>query len=198
MDYLELSSKDVEEKSIELYQKIIKDYDYDLVIFIAKGSYTIGKKLADLNNCDLLEVKATRTGNKLKKMLSPFLKVIPKNVKMFLRKKEFNSNIHENNTERNIIYNKDIWDAHKNCERILLVDDSVDTGYSIKSCKEEIQKFFPSADVKVAAFNYFEKSTKVVNTDYSIYIDTMLNGPWSSDSKYYSTFLEEYNSMKRG
>ena len=48
MDYLELSIKSVEEKCNELYKVIRKNYDYDLVIFIAKGSYIIGKNIADL------------------------------------------------------------------------------------------------------------------------------------------------------
>ena len=117
MNYVELSSKDVENKTSELYNKILStDYKFDLVIFIAKGSYTIGKKLSELGNCPLLEIKATRKGNKLKKIISPFLKLIPKKIKMYLRNKEVKSNVHEKNIERNVIYNVEKWSKYKECK----------------------------------------------------------------------------------
>ena len=193
MNYIELSSKDVEKKTVELYEKVSSEFNFDLVIFISKGSYTIGKKISKLKKCPLLEIKATRKGNKLKKVISPLLKLIPKKVKIFLRRKEVNSNIHDKNIERNIIYDKQIWNKYKNCKNILLIDDSVDTGYSIKSCKEEIETFFKNSKVKVAALNYFTKSKKVVQIDFYIYQDTMLNGPWSNDSKEHFSFIKEYN-----
>ena len=198
MDYIELSSEDVESKTIELYNVILSsNYKFDLVIFVAKGSYTIGKKLSELGNCPLLEIKATRKGNKLKKIISPFLKIIPKKIKMYLRNKEVKSNVHDKNADRNVIYDVDLWSKYKNCKNIILVDDSVDTGYSIKSCKNEIEKFFNNSDVKVAAFNFFTKSTKVIKVDYIIFKDTMMNGPWSNDSKYHNAFIKEYNNWKK-
>lgn len=198
MNYVELSSKDVENKTAELYNKILStDYKFDLVIFIAKGSYTIGKKLSELGNCPLLEIKATRKGNKLKKIISPFLKLIPKKIKMYLRNKEVKSNVHEKNIERNVIYNIEKWSKYKECKNIILVDDSVDTGYSIKACKEEIERFFPNSNIKVAAFNYFEKSENIIKVNYSIYKEMMMNGPWSNDSKYHKEFLKEYDNWNK-
>lgn len=195
MNYIELSSKDVENKTIELFRKILSsDYKFDLVVFIAKGSYTIGKKLSELGNCPLLEIKATRKGNKLKKIISPFLKLIPKKIKMYLRNKEVKSNVHEKNIERNVIYNVEKWSKYKECKNIILVDDSVDTGYSIKACKEEIERFFSNSNIKIAVFNYFEKSEKIIKVDYSIYKEMMMNGPWSNDSKYHKDFLKEYDN----
>lgn len=196
MNYIELSSKDVENKTIELYDKISKNYKFDLVIFIAKGSYTIGQKLSELGKCPLLEIKATRKGNKLKKIVSPILKLIPKKIKMYLRNKEVKSNVHEKNIDRNVIYDREIWNKYKDSRKIVLVDDSVDTGYSIKACKEEIEKFFPNSNIKVAAFNYFDKSSSVIKVDYYIYKETMMNGPWSNDSKFHKEFLEKYNTWK--
>lgn len=197
MNYVELSSKEVENKTIELYNKISSsNYKYDLVIFVAKGSYTIGKKLSELGDCPLIEIKATRKGNKLKKIISPVLKIIPKKIKMYLRNKEVNSNIHDKNIERNVIYDVKKWNKYKNCKNIILVDDSVDTGHSIKACKEEIKKFFHNSNIRIAVFNYFEKSKNIVDVDYNIYTETIMNGPWSNDSKYHKEFLKEYNSWR--
>ena len=67
VNYLELSIENVRDKCRELNKKI--DFDYDLVIFIAKGSYIIGQELANISNVPLLEIFATRKGGKLKKIL---------------------------------------------------------------------------------------------------------------------------------
>ena len=192
MELLELSKKSLQETNKELYNLIIKYYNYDLVIFIAKGSYLIGKDLAKLNNVPLLEIFATRKGGKFKKIISPFLRVIPKKIKNVLRKKEFNSNYHEKNNERDIMFDEVIWSKYKNKKNILLVDDSVDTGYSIKYAKEKIDNFFNNSTVKVAAINCFTKSKKIINTDYYLYLDKMLLGPWSNDSKENKDYLKEY------
>lgn len=192
MELIELSKKSLKEEDVKLYKKIIKDYNYDLVIFIAKGSFYIGKDLAEFNDANLLEIFAKRKGGKLKKVISPFLKIIPKKFKKFLRDKEFNSNYHEKNKDRNISFNVEQWKKCKKCEKILLVDDSVDTGYSIKFAKEAIEKFFTKSIVKVAAINYFTKSEKIVNVDYFLHKDTLLIGPWSNDSSENKLFLNEY------
>ena len=192
MELLELSRKRLQEENKKLYELIKKDYEYDLVIFIARGSFIIGKDLADFNGSPLLEIFASRKGGKIKKILSPFLKIIPKKSKNLLRKKEFNSNYHEKNTERKIYFNEKKWNKYKNKKNILLVDDSVDTGYSIKFAKEKIENFFDSSIVKVAAINCFEKSKKIVNTDYYLYSEKMLLGPWSNDSKENKDYLNEY------
>lgn len=192
MKLIELSKKSLQEEDVKLYKKIIEDYDYDLVIFIAKGSFYIGKDLADLNNANLLEIFAKRKGGKLKKAISPFLKIIPKNFKKFLRDKEFNSNYHEKNKDRNVSFNTLQWKKYKESKQILLVDDSIDTGYSIKFAKEAIEKFFSKSTVKVAAINCFSKSEKVVKADYFLHKDTLLIGPWSNDSSENKMFLNEY------
>ena len=53
MELVELSLKSLEEVSLKLAKKINEDFDYDLVIFIAKGSYLIGKTIADYKNVPL-------------------------------------------------------------------------------------------------------------------------------------------------
>ena len=192
MELLELSSKNLEKIDKKLYEKIIKEYNYDLVIFIARGSYQIGKDLAEFNKVPVTEIFATRKGGKLKKLIRPLLQIIPKKIKKSLREKEFNSNIHEKNFEREISYNEEIWKNYLECKSILLVDDSVDTGYSIKFTKKAIEKFFTNSTVKVAALNCFEKSKKIVKTDFYIYKDTMLKGPWSNDSRENKEYLKKY------
>lgn len=194
MNFLELSIEKLHEENKKLYEKIKKEYNYDLVIFIAKGAFLIGQDLAELNNTPLLEICATRGGGKLKKLGKPVLKVIPNNLKIFLREKEFKSNYHSKHIDRKITYDTEKWEKYINSKNILLVDDSVDTGYSIKTSKEEIKSFFGNANLKVAALNVFEKSKDIVITDYFLYKDTMIKGPFSNDSKENKEYIKLYNN----
>ena len=39
MEFIELSIEDLKETTKKLYNKVNKNYKYDLVIFVARGSY---------------------------------------------------------------------------------------------------------------------------------------------------------------
>lgn len=190
MKYIDLSKENVREKNKYLYDLIIKEYNYDLVVFIAKGSYIIGKDLAELNNTPLLEIFATRKGNKLKKILSPMLRIIPAKIKAKLREKEMNSKYHTKNTDRKISFDKKKYSKYKNRTNILLVDDSIDTGNSIKLAYNTLIDYFPNASVKIAVFNVMDKA--YIKPDFTLYKDTMISGPWSSDSKEHKEYIDEY------
>ena len=59
MEFIELSIEDLKETTKKLYNKVNKNYKYDLVIFVALGSYLIREQLAHLNEVPLLEIKAS-------------------------------------------------------------------------------------------------------------------------------------------
>ena len=196
MEYIELSLENVKEKSNELNKMIMKDkFDYELVIFIAKGSYPIARELSLLNNVPLLEISATRKGGKIKKIIKPLMKVVPKKILISLRKKEMNSTYHEKNNDRNITFDENNYKKYLSCNKILLVDDSIDSGYSIIEVKKVLEKYFSSADIKVAVFNTMKKS--IIKPEFTLYEDTMICGPWSNDSKFFNTFITEYKEWKK-
>ncbi len=196
MKSVELSLESSKEISKKLAQKICENYKYDLVIFIAKGSYTIGKALAEYNNVGLIEIKATRKGNFLKEKFKKVLNILPSQIKDFLRDIEINSNVHGRISERKILYDEKIWEQFIKCKKIILVDDSVDTGNSMKQCKEVVNVFFKNSEVKIAALNIFSKSEDVVKTDYYIWKDRILKGPWSNDSVENDEFIRLYKKYK--
>ncbi len=193
MEYIELSKERLEEVDKKLFNIIKEQYEYDCVIFIAKGSFYIGKDIANFNNVPLLEIFATRKGNKLKNIIRPIIKIIPKSIKKKLREKEINSNFHNTNNERQVSFNDKQWKKCLKSKNILLVDDSVDTGNTITSVKKYINEYFPKANLKITALNVMSKSIENCTIDYYLFKDTMLNGPWSNDSKYYNQFIDDYN-----
>lgn len=196
MNYQDVSIKKLKNLNKELFNKIYKKYKFDCVIFIAKGSYLIGKDLADLANVPLLEIYATRKGGKLKKILRPILTLMPEKLKIMLRKKEMNSDVHSKNSNRAVKYDENVWIKFKKCKKILIVDDSIDTGYSALFVKETVANFFLKSQIKVASLNFFLKAQKVFEPDFYLFEDTMLKGPWSNDSKENKIFLNEYEKWK--
>ena len=192
MDYSELSLKNTRDKNKDLFNKI--DFDYDCVVFIARGAYIIGKDLADFKSVPLLEIKASRKGGKLKKLIRPFLQMIPKGLKQKLREKEMNKVSKTPSPERNVSFDEKAWEKAGSVKSILLVDDSVDTGYSIKASVDAIKAFYKDATVKVAAFNVFDASKEFVTTDYFLYTNTCIQGPWPNDSTENKEYIKEYEA----
>jgi hypoxanthine phosphoribosyltransferase len=192
---MELSIENVEKKCNDLYNIINEQYDYELVIFIARGSYLIGKYLSELNDVPLLEIYATRKGGKFKKIIKPLLKIIPKKILIKLRKKEMKSSYHEINNDRQISFDEKKYSEYKSKKKILLVDDSIDSGNTMKLAKQAIEQYFDNADVKIAVFNVMSKAT--IKVDYYLYRDMMICGPWSNDSKECNKYLKLYNEWKK-
>lgn len=190
-----MSKESVQENSKELLKKIKKDgYEFDLVIFIAKGSYYIGATIASEDNVELLEISATRKTTILKNIIKPVLRLIPKKMRIFLRNKEMKSTYHEKNEDRKVVFNTKIYEKYKQSKKIILIDDSIDSGNSIIEVKKALKNYFKGSVIKVAVFNTMKKS--VIKPDYYLYEDTMINGPWSNDSKYHKKFLKEYEEWK--
>ena len=194
MNYLELSRENVKNECIKFEKNIKNEYEYDLIIFVAKGAYYIGKFLSEIDNTPLLMISATRKGNSLKKILKPFLKLVPKKIQIFLREKEMNSSYHKKNNNRVISFDEVSWNEYKNKKNILIVDDSIDTGNSIEQVYKVVKKYYSNSNVEVAVFNCMENAT--FKPRFSLYTNTMINGPWSNDSNYNAEFISEYKDWK--
>lgn len=154
----------------------------------------IGQVISDHFSCSLYSVKAFRKGGRLKRIASKFLKYVPKNIKKKMREREVNSAIHEHHVERHV---KLLEIVPTTCSRILVVDDSVDTGASVFQVKELLMQHFDGAEVRIAAINVFTKSEKTIHTDYFIYKDTMIMTPASADSSEHEEFLHLWNNYAK-
>ncbi|MGG0464508.1 phosphoribosyltransferase family protein [Priestia aryabhattai] len=196
MNYLELSISDTQENTKKLANEIEKDFIPDVIIFISKGSFVIGKTFSEYFNIPLVEIFAVREGNRFKDLISPILKIIPKKIKKTLRQKELKSGIHNKNSSRKVYLQKG-ENYIREASNILVVDDSVDTGHTAKQVCEYIKSLFQeNKTIKFASLNYFEESKEVYKVDYSLYKNSILVGPWSKDSLYYRRFLEYYSLSK--
>ncbi len=196
MEYLKFSIEDLEKISLDFAKNIKVSYQPDAVIFVAKGGYIIGKMFSEYFGCPLLYVKASRSGGQFKNILKKFFPFIPEKIRILLRKRELSSNLHEDKSERNIFFDKNQIKENQ-LKRILVVDDSVDTGYTAKSIMVLLNKIFSEADLRFAALNVFEKSCSVFKIDFFYYKETILNLPSSNDSKYNKEFERMYSEYMK-
>lgn len=198
MDYIELSLKKLEIESKILAENIEKDYQPDLIIFIAKGGYLIGKTISEYLNVPMIGITAERGGNNFKNLFSALLPYIPRCICKVLRKFEIKSNYHNLHSDRKIKLLDNNFEISK-FRNILIVDDSVDTGMSMKKVINEIKLIIPHVIIKTAAINVLTNSKKIIKIDFCNHKDVIMCTPMSKDSKEYRAFIkiyEEYmNSM---
>ena len=124
--------KNVEEDTRIWAKEIEKTYKPDLIIFIAKSGYLFAKTLYEYFQCEIIDVQVSRPTNKKADIIKKIFPVIPKQLLAFYLKFKVSRKNYSKNKTRKIILNT----RFENCsfekyQRILIVDDSVDTGWSL-------------------------------------------------------------------
>lgn len=195
MKYIELSRKDIEEQCKDWAKEIQKSYQPDLIVYVAKAGYLIGREMKNVFNVPLVGISATREGNDLKEVVGPFVSKLPNFVRNILISLELKSDTHSKNTERKIHYHEGLEKMKsQNIKSILVVDDSVDTGHSMKQVVDAISSLFGHVEIKIAGLNVWDKSRNIIDSDFALYKNTVIKTPMSKDSKEYKDFMKIYNS----
>lgn len=195
MKYIELSRKDIEEQCKDWAKEIQKSYQPDLIVYVAKAGYLIGREMKDVFNVPLVGISATREGNALKEVVGPIVSRMPNFVRNILISLELKSDTHSKNAERQIHYHEGLEKMKSsNIQSILVVDDSVDTGHSMKQVVDAIHSLFGDVEIKIAGLNVWDKSRSIIDSDFALYKNTVIKSPMSKDSKEYKDFMRIYNS----
>lgn len=195
MNYLELSKKNVKEESNKLAKKIKLDFEPEIIVFVAKGAFYIGDEISKYFQIPLVEIKAQRKKGILKKIALPFINFLPPKIKQKLREFEIKSNMYNKNFERNISMEEEDLKKLLKYKRVLLVDDSIDTGNTIFQILKFLEKY--KLEIEIAALNVLTEAKEKVKVKYYNYENFLLNGPWSNDSKYNKFFLEDYRKWRK-
>ena len=168
MQKKELNRKELEKECNSWARKISESYQPDLIIYIAKGGYLIGREMREVFDVPMIGIGTSRDGNNFKEKIGPFVAMLPNFVRNSLILIEMKSNKHGKNTERHVHFLDDVEEKIdvKTIKSILVAENSVDTGHSLKQSLDEIKMVFPQAEVKVASLNVWDKSKNIVSVDY--------------------------------
>lgn len=195
MNCIELSIKDLEEQCYKWAEELKGECRPDLVVYVAKAGYLIGREMSRSFGCNMVGIVTKRRGGRVKSKLGSFMKYFPhfvRNVAIFM---EFKSGIHAKNSERQVYWLDNPDPFVGKVKTILIVDDSIDTGYSLKAVAEAVrEKFGQNTKIKIAGLNVWDKSRKIIRSDYSLYQNTIILAPMSKDSRYYDEFVQMYKN----
>ena len=103
--------------------------------------------------------------------------------------------MYNKNFERNISMEEEDLKKLLKYKRVLLVDDSIDTGNTIFQILKFLEKY--KLEIEIAALNVLTEAKEKVKVKYYNYENFLLNGPWSNDSKYNKFFLEDYRKWRK-
>jgi len=167
-----------------IHTKINPDFSPEIVVGIKTAGDVVGKivyeTFLELNkNPHYESIKFQRSTTNIKdKYLRDLLKKLPEKILHVLRKIEFNIYIKFSSSSKK---SNSLKKSDKSGKKILLVDDSVDTGRTIVKAKNYLLNKYSNADIRV--FSIAQTTVDPVDyPDYVIY-NEMIIGPWSIDFK---------------
>lgn len=194
MKYLELSTEELNIRCKEWAKCICKEFRPDLIIYIARAGYIFAKPMAEILDTPLLGIGAVRSGNSIKEIVCPIFAYLPSCFRKLIAKVEIKSGVHKKKTEREVVFHQRINDI--DCSKfgkILIVDDAVDTGYSMKKVVEMSKEKFRNAEIRTACFNMScDKDDCIMKIDYVKLNGYSVKTPFSKDSKEYSRTKKQY------
>lgn len=177
----------------ELAEKIKQSYQPEVIVGIATGGQFVAKILSEQMNIPLAIVKKQRPMTKIKNKirLDLVLKKLPYVVSNILRVLEtkFNEYRYEKN-KSSVSYNdisvewiKGSFTFLASFNKILIVDDSIDSGKTLYLVKRFIEmNLDDKVEIKTAVLNQTFKNP-LINSDFLLDKNVIYRFPWSKDTK---------------
>lgn len=176
-------------------EEICKTYKPDLIIFIAKSGFLFAKPMAEVMECEMADIIAVRPANSKKDRFSKLIKYMPEKIVLEVLRSPFMYKFNERKKERDVrITKKFEEEKHKRHKKILIVDDSVDTGWTLQKVVTTVGETFPGTEIKTASYSVIQYSKHRIKVDYFRYMDVIVLTATSRKSKEYKKFLNLYNN----
>lgn len=180
------------EECNRLSNLVKEQYKPTIIIGVLTGGGYVGKEVSKAwNEAIYVETKVQRkdTAKKEKGIRHKILQVLPYFILNWLRMAEMvyeDMKAKKSNPKREgrIELPKNIDTLLKEeKQNILLVDDAIDTGATLKLIKETLTQSYPLATIKIAVITV-TSNHPMINADYYLYHDrTLVRFPWSNDVK---------------
>lgn len=195
MKVVTLLENDFEAECKRLAHLVAKDYRPDLVVGIRTGGGYVGKRVHTALNGDgkvrYLEVSIERGGTEIKRKINlrQILQVLPEPILNFLRVLEVMvleliSKFRVPKRQSNFIIPDDIRSfLNEGQRKILLVDDCVDTGATLKCVLDFFSSGFGEGNQQRCAVITKAHRKPLVDVEYLLYNRVLIRFPWSFDTK---------------
>lgn len=182
------------EYALKLAQQVEKSqFIPDHVLYVERAGVFFGYEIAKYFDCSISGIYAGRSGGELKSKFKVILRNLPSSIKNYLRKLEIQSNLHDIKTDRNVYLESDAPPIRK---KILIVDDAIDSGYSMKAVLDYLlDRDYNAENLKTAVLTTTHNRS-ILEPDITLYQKTICTGPWSYDSKEYKECWELYSDLK--
>jgi hypoxanthine phosphoribosyltransferase len=187
MKVIDLLNGDLENACIRLSKQI--DRQFDLVIGIAEGGRFVAECLAKELNLPILFVKKQRPFTEKKRKLGKILPFFPQFLKNMFRIMEgifyeWSFDGKWKDESKNVVFvsqHVDVLYAPE-IQNVLLVDDSIDRGATVKDCMQFLLNCRNDLSIHVAVLTQTFKRP-LYDADYKLYSSVLIRYPWSSDVK---------------
>lgn len=185
MRVVELTMEQLRAEALRLAELVGRDYRPDCVVYIARAGLPVARPMGPAFGAPLVEARAPRPASRLKDLAAPALQHLPLEAKCLLRRVELGLRPY---AHRQALLAGEALPP--GCRRVLVVDDSVDTGATLAAACQQVRLCFGGCGVRTAALNVWDKSARRVKTDYSLYRNTLLMTPLSRDWAGHPAFAE--------
>ena len=187
------------EKDCKLWaSEIANEYIPDLIIFVAKSGYLFAKPMVEIFNCPMVDICAIRPHNSVKDKGSNLIELIPQKIILTILSSPLMYKYNEIKKRRDIIITKKfLVESSKKYERLLIVDDSIDTGWTMSNVKREIRKYFQNAEIRIASYSFIEYGKKRVGVDYYRHLNKLILTATSRKSEEYAAFIDEFERWSK-
>lgn len=197
MEFIEYSLESLRDESIRLAEMVEKaGYRPDCVAYLARGGWVIGEAVASCFGVPVMELTAHRGGDAAKDRSASLLSRLPRLVRKGLREWEIRRRLKHDDgvAQHKSIRITERYPLPKRAEKILLVDDSADTGSSIAAAVEALSRTFFGAEIRVAVLNAFPRAMEGRQIDWCLHEECLLCLPSSKDNREYHSFIDKYES----
>lgn len=178
-------------------EEIRQSFVPDAVVFVAKSGFLFAEAMAEELRVPMADISASRPGNDSKDRIAQILPKMPRFLLALALSSKAQISYNQENSQRNVQVSGRLRDlCDKNPKRILVVDDSIDTGWTVLKVKEELARMLPDAEIRIAGYCVLTSSEDMVQADYFRYKNRIVVTATSRYSSEYREFLDDYEKWK--